>query len=307
MEEPRQRRKRRNPIWATLKALFRTRVTAGLLIVLPVYITYLLLTFVFFLMRDSSIWVVDSFLRSRMGEPVLDWWQVPSKQIDPETGRAVMITLTEKLDRLAEGLNRAPNTEEFYQILPTTLQWGISIASVFLTIFLLYLIGLFTANIFGRRIVETVERFFDKVPMVKTVYRSSKQILLTLTGSQSQNFQRVALIPFPQEKMRCVGFVTSTFFDSLSGEELATVFIPTTPNPTTGYLQVLRRKDLVEVDWTVEEAVRVIMSAGILRPDHLTIVPNKDQHKFGQAAAQLPRSSDQGESRFSDRPADDAR
>jgi len=251
-------RTRRNPIWATLKALFRTRITAGLLVVLPIWITYLLVTFLFGVMRDASQWVVELVLRSQRIEAFMNHIGVEWKA----------------LGSLAE--------------LPVGWRWGISIFSVFLTIFALYAIGLFTANIFGRRIIETVERFLERVPLVKTVYRSSKQILVTLTGEPGRKFQRVALIPFPQERMRCVGFVTSTFHDSVSGEELATVFIPTTPNPTTGYLQVVRRSDLVEVDWTVEQAVQVIMSAGILRPDHVTIVPDKDRAHYESSSADAP-------------------
>jgi uncharacterized membrane protein len=93
--------------------------------------------------------------------------------------------------------------------------------------------------------------------------------------------------------MRCVGFITATFKDSLTGEELATVFIPTTPNPTTGYLQILKRKELVELDWSVEDAVRTIMSGGILRPDFLTIArqkPREDSSREAQPELEPPPS-----------------
>jgi len=191
-----------------------------------------------------------------------------------------LVSVATALANLEERLGRVANSEEFLKILPERIEWGIAILSVLLTITILYAVGLFTANIFGRRLVEMFERFVARVPMVKTVYRASKQILTTLTGEQTQNFQRVALVPFPQEKMRCVGFVTAMFNDSRTGEELATVFIPTTPNPTTGYLQILKRKDLVELDWSVEEAVQTIMSGGILRPDFVTMVPQKGQAKL---------------------------
>ena len=240
----------RSRIGATLKVLIRTRVMAGVLVVLPVYITIMLIKFVFGVMRDSSHWVVLALLETEwVQEHVWKTKLPPDKPLD-----------------------------EFLAEYPG-LDWGIAIFSVLLTILILYAIGVFTANIFGRRLVEIFERFVARVPMVKTVYRASKQILTTLTGEQTQNFQRVALVPFPQEKMRCVGFVTAMFNDSHTGEELATVFIPTTPNPTTGYLQIIKRKDLVELDWSVEEAVQTIMSAGILRPDFLTIVPGAQQHK----------------------------
>ena len=288
---------------ATLRALFRARVTAGLLVVLPLYVTFLLITFVFGVMRDSSISVVDLYLRSPAGATVLNRWEV--EKIDPITGdverrslatgqldphgEPVMIPLTTKLEQLNKRLGRPANVKEFYEILPPELQWSVSIVCVFLTVFLLYAIGLFAANLIGRRVIHGMESLVDRVPLVKTVYRSSKQILATFAGDDSQNFQRVALIPFPQERMRCVGFITAVFPDSLTGEELATVFIPTTPNPTTGYLQILKRKDLVELDWSVEDAVRTIMSGGILRPDFLTIVPTARQIEQGLAPDPNPK------------------
>jgi uncharacterized membrane protein len=235
---------------ATLKALFRTRVTAGLLVVLPIWLTVLLLKFVFQLMRDSSQWVVLALLEN-------EWFQENVVKLDVEGGQTLDV------DKL---LTEHP-----------LLDWGLAISSVFLTIVILYGIGVFAANLVGRRVIYTFENVVDQVPLVKTIYRSSKQILQTFSGEQSKSFQRVALVPFPQEKMRSVGFVTAICKDSITSEELASVFIPTTPNPTTGYLQILKRKDLVELDWSVEDAVRTIMSGGILRPDFLTIVPGKQR------------------------------
>ena len=237
-------------IGATLKALVRTRVTAGLLVVLPLYLTYVLIKFVFEAMRDASRWVVLAMLEN-------PWFQEHAWKLEVEAD--------EKIDL------------ELLLAANPYLDWGIAVFSVLLTIFLLYAIGIFTANIVGRRIIGSFEAIVDRVPLVKTIYRSSKQILATFAGEQSQSFQRVALVPFPQEKMRSVGFITATFRDSLTGEELATVFIPTTPNPTTGYLQILKRSELVELDWSVEDAVRTIMSGGILRRDFLTIVPGRQR------------------------------
>jgi len=249
MAEPQQTSRkphRKSRIAGTLKALFRTRVTAGILVVLPLWITVLLVKFVFQTMRDSSQWVVLAMMDN-------DWFQEHVWKVKPEGAE------TFDVDEL---LAQHP-----------MLDWGIAIFSVVLTIAILYAIGVFTANIVGRRVIGLFESALDRVPLVKTVYRSSKQILSTFAGEQSQEFQRAVLVPFPQEKMRCVGFITAIFEDSTTGEELASVFIPTTPNPTTGYLQVLKRSELVELDWSVEDAVRMIMSGGILRPDFLTIVP----------------------------------
>jgi uncharacterized membrane protein len=277
-------RQHKSRVAATLRALVRTRVTAGLLVVLPIWVTVLLIKFVFQTMRDSSLWVVEAYLRSPLGTSLLEDWQVakPSGYNSWEYGVGALqkvavnkIPMTEKLKFLEDQLGHAPDRQAFFDMLPETIQWTTSIVAVLLTIVILYVIGLFAANLLGRRVINTFENALDKVPLVKTVYRSTKQILATFAGEQSQEFQRAALVPFPQERMRCVGFITAIFKDSTTGEELATVFIPTTPNPTTGYLQILKRKDLVELDWSVEDAVRTIMSGGILRPDFLTIVPGK--------------------------------
>ena len=258
----------------------RTRISAGLLVVLPIYVTILLIKWVFSVMRDSSLWVVEAYLRSPLGEGLLNEWRVvkPAQynawsDASPELLSPGRIPVAEKLRFLEDRLGHELDTEAFFEMLPYTIEWVAAIVAVLLTIVILYAVGLFAANLLGRRVITSFENLLDRVPLVKTVYRSSKQILITFAGEQSEEFQRAALIPFPQEKMRAVGFITSIFPDSVTGEELATVFIPTTPNPTTGYLQILKRKELVELDWSVEDAVRTIMSGGILRPDFLTIVP----------------------------------
>lgn len=247
VESPPKRRGSR--IGATMKALVRTRVIAGLIVVLPIYVTIWLIKVIFKIMRDASQWVVFALLEAT-------WFQKHVWKLELPEGQEFDLEAI---------LARYPG-----------LDWGIAIFSVLLTIFLLYIVGLFTANLVGRRALEILDRTVERVPLVKTVYRSIKQMLTTLTGDQTQSFQRVALIPFPQEKMRCVGFVTNIFTDSVTGEELCSVFIPTTPNPTTGYLQILKRGDITEMDCTVEDGFRTIMSAGILKPDFLTILPNKE-------------------------------
>jgi uncharacterized membrane protein len=255
---------KRSRIWATFKKLIRARITAGLITILPIMITYWLVKLIFELMRDASQWVVIGVLEARWGGALLE------QMIDDETQRRLL-----KVKALG-GAGYKTLSDAFHAegvaLLAPAVQTGIAIFSVLLTIFILYSVGLFTANIVGRRFLYLAEAFVERVPLVKTVYGSTKQILSSLTGDQTEKFQRVALVPFPQEKMRCVAFITATFPDSISGEELCSVFIPTTPNPTTGYLQILKRKELVELDWSVEEAVQVIMSGGILRPRFLTLI-----------------------------------
>lgn len=198
----------------------------------------MLVRFLFEAMRDASLWVVEAYLASGLGKH-----------------------LVEKLGVTADQLGR-----EGISILKPGYQWAISIVAVLLTIVLLYLVGLFTANFFGKRLIKGVERLLDRVPLVKTVYKASKQILKAFTNEDSRNFRRVALIPYPSMEVRSLGFVTAITKDSDTGEELCTCFLATTPNPTTGYVFVLRRADLIELDWTVEDTISIIMSGGALVP-----------------------------------------
>jgi uncharacterized membrane protein len=260
VEAPRPHRRRHRPsrLWAALRALVRTRITTGLIVVLPILITLWILRIVFSWLRDASLWVVVALLDS-------DWFSRTVWHYESQDGQAL-------------------NLYAFLKSHPV-LDWGIDIFCVLLTFFLLYIIGLFAANIFGRRALDTFDHFMERVPVIKTVYRATKQMLSTFSGDQANSYQRVAIVPFPTEKMRAIGFVTNVFQDSVTGEDLCTIFIPTTPNPTSGFLQVFRRGEITEVNWSVEDAFRAIMSAGILKPDYLTIVPNKDLPAGGRPAA----------------------
>jgi uncharacterized membrane protein len=159
--------------------------------------------------------------------------------------------------------------------LPPVVQWSIWGFAVVLTFFVLYMIGLLAANMIGRRIIDWVDYLVSRVPFVKTIYTALKQIVGLFSGKQSQGFQRVALVPFPNELTRSIAFITNTFKDSVTGEELCAAFIATTPNPTTGFVFVLKRTDIIEVDWTVEEAVKAIMSGGILSPSNVTMITGR--------------------------------
>lgn len=230
-------------IWIPVRRILRARIAAGLIFILPIWITYLLVRFVFEMMRDTSLWIVELYLASDYGKRIVKRWG-----ISPEL--------------LAEdGLGA----------LPDSWQWIIGIFCVFLTIVLLYIIGMLTANFFGRRVVGGIENLVKRVPLVKTVYGACKQILEAFTGDKSQEFQRVALVPFPSREMRSIGFITAVTKDMHTGEELCAVFLATTPNPTTGYVFFVRRADVIELDWSFEDAISVIMSGGGLVPPQMPL------------------------------------
>ena len=229
---------RRSRAWTTLRALLRARITAGLIVILPIWNTYLLVKFLFELMRDASLWTVETYLASGWGNALVSQWSVSSEAIK---------------DKGLEAFGWKG-------------QWIIGITCVLLTVFFLYSIGILTANFIGKRVIAGVEILLDRVPLVKTVYRATKQILATVAGDQAKNFQRVVLVPYPTRETRSIGFVTAITLDSRTGEELCAVFMPCTPNPTTGFVFVLPRSELVDLEWTVEEAFSMIMSGGAIFP-----------------------------------------
>lgn len=234
---------RRSRIWATVKALTRTRVMAGLIVVLPIYVTVVVVRFVFELMRDSSQWVVYGLLEGHWISLLPESWGVT--------------------------WNGFPSEE----LQGPRIQWGIALFSVILTVIILYMIGLLTANIVGTRILTFFERLVDRVPLVKTAYRLPQQILATFAARGDDapgKYERVVLVPFPSADVRSVGFVTGTRVDRITGEELCTVFIACTP-PTTGFVFLLKRSALMELDWSMEDAFQAVMSAGILMPREVSL------------------------------------
>jgi uncharacterized membrane protein len=222
----------------------RARLTAGVVFVLPLWIAFMLVRFLFEAMRDTSLWVVEAYLASDLGKALVERLGVTAEQL------------------ASEGIS----------VLKPSYQWGISIVAVLLTFVLLYLIGLFTANFFGKRMVKFFESLLDRVPLVKTVYKASKQILEAFANEESRDFRRVALIPYPSMEVRSLGFITAITKDADTGEELCTCFLATTPNPTTGYVFVLRRADLIELDWTIEDTISIIMSGGALIPPEVPFI-----------------------------------
>ena len=241
------RERPRSRVLSAVRALVRARVTTGLLTILPIMVTAWLLWVVFGWLRELSLWIIDLLLRGPWGRILAKQWDVTAEQWSAHRLTA----------------------------LPPAVQWSIWGFAVVLTFFVLYMIGVFSANMIGRRIIDWVDYLVSRVPFVKTVYTALKQIVGLLSGQQAQSFQRVALVPFPNELTRSIAFITNTFKASVTGEELCAAFIATTPNPTTGFVFVLKRTDIIEVDWTVEDAVKAIMSGGILAPQNVTMRTGK--------------------------------
>lgn len=131
------------------------------------------------------------------------------------------------------------------------------------------LVGWFARNFLGRMIISISEYFVHKMPVIRTLYGAIKQIFETVMASQSQAFRDVVLLEYPRKGVWSIGFVTGTTKGEVQrdiAEETINVFVPTTPNPTSGYLLFVPKTELVYLDMSVEEGVKLVVSAGIITP-----------------------------------------
>lgn len=147
--------------------------------------------------------------------------------------------------------------------------WLQPILAAILILIGLYVLGWITTRVLGRQLVGAMERLIDRIPLVEKIYGSTKKVIAAL-NQQEKKFDRVVLIEFPNETMRTIGFVTKIIYDKNSGRQLAAVYVPTTPNPTSGYLEVVPMDRLVNTDLTVEQAMTFVVSGGTVGPDHIS-------------------------------------
>ncbi|MBP8129173.1 MAG: DUF502 domain-containing protein [Candidatus Hydrogenedentes bacterium] len=143
----------------------------------------------------------------------------------------------------------------------------------FLVLFLaLYLTGMLASLVIGRRLIHLAEWIVDQIPLVKTVYSVSKQVIDLFLNQRPGEGQQVVLVEFPGPGLRAFGFVTGRITGP-DGLEYFKVFIPTTPNPTTGFLELVPAATTPVLQISMEEAISLIMSGGFLGPERLTASP----------------------------------
>jgi uncharacterized membrane protein len=142
-----------------------------------------------------------------------------------------------------------------------------------LTLILIYVIGVIAANLVGQRILRWFEGGILKIPFVKTIYGGARQLLDAFGGGKG-TFSRVVLVEYPRAGVWTVGFVTSELRVAMPRPGGAVgalmVFFPTTPNPTSGWLAIVPERDITDIDLSIEEGVKLIVSGGIVTPDALS-------------------------------------
>ena len=133
----------------------------------------------------------------------------------------------------------------------------------------LYAMGMLVANRLGRRAIGWQNAVLTRIPIVKSIYGVAKQAADTLSSPAGHRFSRVVFIQWPREGVLAMGFVTGQFHSPLKGETLVAVYIPTVPNPTSGNLAFVPEEDIVETSMTVEDAMKMVFSGGIVLPEVL--------------------------------------
>lgn len=161
-----------------------------------------------------------------------------------------------------------------------------SVLGVLIVVISLYLLGWLVTRVVGRRLLLLVDGLIDRIPMVKKVYGSVKQ-LMAVIEQKPDSVHRVVLIDFPHPDMQAVGFVMKTFREENSGREMAAVYVPTTPNPTSGFLEIVPVERLMETSWSMDEAMSFIISGGTVSPKNFRFTRAKSQAGSAVADADL--------------------
>jgi uncharacterized membrane protein len=180
-----------------------------------------------------------------------------------QAGHPLAVGLTDFLD------DHVPALAPF--LASEAVRWLIAVLVALLA---LYSIGSIASRVVGQRLILLFEKVIARLPLVQTIYTASKKLVEVLRQKPDEA-QRVVLIGFPHEGLKTIAFVMRTYSDSKTGEELATVFVPTAPNPTTGYLEIVPVAHLIPTDIPIDQAMAMVLSGGAVAPERLSISPRQ--------------------------------
>ncbi|MDR3477917.1 MAG: DUF502 domain-containing protein [Gammaproteobacteria bacterium] len=141
---------------------------------------------------------------------------------------------------------------------------------VLITLLVIFITGVIAANFLGSRLLALWDSVMGRIPLVRSVYTGVKQVAQTLLSPGGQSFRKVLLVEYPRTGLWSLAFQTgdATQFvsEALNGEEMVSLFIPTTPNPTSGFLMMTQRKNVIELDMSVDQALKFVISLGVVQP-----------------------------------------
>ncbi len=149
---------------------------------------------------------------------------------------------------------------------------GVDIPGFGVIIFIIFtaIVGALTKGLFGRQLVRFWENLISRTPVVRSLYKGLKQIVETILSQSNSSFQNACLVQYPREGIWAIAFISTDtkgeVFENIPSDEVVSVFLPTTPNPTSGFLLFVPKKDVVILDMTVEDAAKLVISAGLVTP-----------------------------------------
>jgi uncharacterized membrane protein len=205
----------------------RRKLVAGLLVVFPIFITFIVIKFLFSL--------IGGILSPVVKETFFFFGFSPKSTID---------------------------------------EFVVTSVAFVLTFLALYFIGVIATNFFGKLILSFFEAILHKTPIIKNIYTTSKKLIEIISLPGRQSFKRVVIVEYPRIGMKAFAFVTGNI-KTKDGTELTSIFIPTTPNPTSGFLIYIQEEDITETDMNIEEGMKLIISGGILVPEQLEFHKSK--------------------------------
>ena len=178
----------------------------------------------------------------------------------------ILIFLFKNLDALS------PTFTRWLILLGAPLPDGyrVPFLGVIITFLIILLVGALTTNIFGNKLLHLWERIIEKIPFVRRIYTGTKQVVKSIATADTKSFRKVVLIEFPRKGIHAIGFITGKTrgeLKHLTSENHFNVFVPTTPNPTSGFLIFADSGEVIELDMTIEEGVKYVISGGIVNPE----------------------------------------
>ena len=217
---------RKSRSWSKTKKSIRKRMISGLLLLLPFYVTLLVIKWLFHLVAGLLTPMIAFVLR---------------QLLDPAVRESI-----------PQGYISAAAT----------------VLSVIVLVLLVYTIGAIAQFVLGRRMIHLGEGIMLKIPLAGTIYSATKQVVQAMSLPSKAAFKSVVLVEFPRPGFKAVAFLTGRIQDS-QGRAYCKVFIPTTPNPTTGFLEIVPVEEVVETALTIEDAFKMIISGGLISPEVL--------------------------------------
>ena len=156
------------------------------------------------------------------------------------------------------------------------VEWMQDITALLATLLVILLVGILSRRVIGQQLLRWFGAVIRRIPLASIIYDSAKK-LLDILQTKPGSTQRVVLIDFPHRDMKSIGLVTRVLKEQGTGRELAAVYVPTTPNPTSGYLEIVPVEMLTPTDWTVDQAMSFIISGGAVAPDSVPVTRSADR------------------------------